>query len=622
MVRRRDVVVSSSSVFVRISLAAAALLALSAPRAARADDSSSGVWAGCMDGKQYDTGLCYERCASGTTGVGPVCWGACAEGFTDEGALCAQNAVITAKSSYGRGAGNAMTCAASEEQNGALCYPRCAAGYYGVGPVCWQSCPDGFTDDGVTCRKNGSIIGANNGRCPWYDKCGLTFARGCSTCPEGYANDGCTCRINPQIFAKGTYGRGAGRPLDACPSGLEQSGALCYPPCAAGYSGVGPVCWSACPAGFHDDGATCRKDAVVVPKPSYGRGAGTVPPILSSHSFSNPLPPVGSTAPFTMLFASDTQLPWWTDHAPACTDDACVLAHGLDTNRRQIAAMRAIQRITSVDPKGTAGVWPAGHVTRDGGAAITRPRGVVINGDLTAYFHQWQTDLFENLYVDPASFDLPLFPGLGNHDFANNVRDCYSTRTPSRLLDHNGCAKDAVDFIKATMFGDKVPTFPIGSVQSFDNGSLAYSWNFGAWHFVQLHNYPTYAQPDLGVSSAIAWLTADLSAATAAGRRSVIDFHDYGDHLKQDDPAFLGAIQGQRVAAIFAGHIHSDAGLVGYAPGGAIPVFRSGASEYETFLLVEFGDSYMNVGVVDSGVSPPRFIDPYNPAMLATYAVP
>ena len=37
--------------------------------------------------------------------------------------------------------------------------------------------------------------------------------------------------------------RGKGRPISACPEGLERSGLLCYPPCPEGYKGIGPVCW-------------------------------------------------------------------------------------------------------------------------------------------------------------------------------------------------------------------------------------------------------------------------------------------------------------------------------------------------------------------------------------------
>ncbi len=133
------------------------------------------------------------------------------------------------------------TCAAGYEKDGALCYPQCRAGYTGVGPVCWQVCPVGFTDDGAFCRRDAMIISANNSSCPWYDKCGLTFAKGCTKCPVGYRNDGCTCRIDAQIFAKDSYGRGLGESLQ----------------CAAGQEQIGGLCYKACPSGFHADGINC-----------------------------------------------------------------------------------------------------------------------------------------------------------------------------------------------------------------------------------------------------------------------------------------------------------------------------------------------------------------------------
>lgn len=102
------------------------------------------------------------------------------------------------------------SCWSGAEQSGAFCYPLCRSGFSGVGPVCWGQCPAGYTNDGATCRRDVKIIGANNDRCPGYDKCGLTFAKGCSTCPAGYANDGCTCRRDVSIVSRQSYGRGAG----------------------------------------------------------------------------------------------------------------------------------------------------------------------------------------------------------------------------------------------------------------------------------------------------------------------------------------------------------------------------------------------------------------------------
>ena len=75
---------------------------------------------------------------------------------------------------------------------------------------------------------------------------------------------------DPDICWKDSYGRGAGKVPDACPSGFERTGAdlLCYPICRAGFSGVGPVCWQNCPAGYRNDGGHCAKPE------AYGRGTG------------------------------------------------------------------------------------------------------------------------------------------------------------------------------------------------------------------------------------------------------------------------------------------------------------------------------------------------------------
>lgn len=102
----------------------------------------------------------------------------------------------------------------------------------------------GYTDDRATCRRDAHIISANDDACPWYDKCGLTFSKGCSTCPDGYANDGCTCRRDVHIFAKSSYGRGVGSPM-SCAPGRQQIGALCYGACDPGWDAAGVECLGA-----------------------------------------------------------------------------------------------------------------------------------------------------------------------------------------------------------------------------------------------------------------------------------------------------------------------------------------------------------------------------------------
>lgn len=191
----------------------------------------------------------------------------CPPGYIDDGATCRSGGEVIAKPSYGRGVGTTPTaCGAGNELDAGLCYPNCASGYDGVGPVCWQVCPAGYNDDGAFCRRDGSIISSDNSACPWWDTCGLTTNRGCSVCPAGYQNDGCTCRKDPHIFAKSSYGRGAGWVPNACAGNQQYDAGLCYTPCSDGYHGVGPVCWGNCPAGYDDDGATCRRPLSILVK--------------------------------------------------------------------------------------------------------------------------------------------------------------------------------------------------------------------------------------------------------------------------------------------------------------------------------------------------------------------
>ena len=195
----------------------------------------------CPPGHERNGALCYPVCNAGYYGDGPVCWQPCPAGSIDDGVTCRRDAVVQAKPSYGRGAGTVPgSCGGGQQYDAGLCYPACAPGYYGVGPVCWQSCPSGYADHGASCFQH--IFS-------W--------------------------------FFKGSYGRGAGTTPNSCAGGQQMDAGLCYAYCAGGYSGVGPVCWGTCPSGFHDDGGTCRKDVVITPQPSYGRGAG-VPLVCAS----------------------------------------------------------------------------------------------------------------------------------------------------------------------------------------------------------------------------------------------------------------------------------------------------------------------------------------------------
>ena len=182
----------------------------------------------------------------------------CPPGFSKLGSLCQRHEAID-KPRQGRGTGVLpIGCEEAEDEGIALCYAPCDAGYTGVGPVCWEDCPNDYDGGGAFCRKDVHIVSSDNSSCPWYDKCGVTFAAGCSTCPDEYDNDGCTCRRPAHIYAKDTRPRGLGEPKTDCPDDMEYDAGRCYPPCPQGFSGVGPTCWGQCPDLYQDWGASCH----------------------------------------------------------------------------------------------------------------------------------------------------------------------------------------------------------------------------------------------------------------------------------------------------------------------------------------------------------------------------
>ena len=187
----------------------------------------------CAYGREKSGELCYVPCKEGFYGVGPVCWKPCQEGYNDDGALCRRDRTY-AKKSYGRGAGAPLGCRQGEERNGLLCYPKCSKGFYGVGPVCWEACPGGFRDHGASCYKS----------------------------------------ITNWFFKKSRGRGAGRKLTNNCDKGLEKDGLLCYPKCKESYRGVGPVCWQDCESSFTDTGAFCQDKVKVYAKSSYGRGAG------------------------------------------------------------------------------------------------------------------------------------------------------------------------------------------------------------------------------------------------------------------------------------------------------------------------------------------------------------
>ena len=414
---------------------------------------------------------------------------------------------------------------------------------------------------------------------------------------------------------------------------------------------------------------------------------------------------------FSMIIMSDPQYPWWRhgwDQDADVQDEA---------DRTNLNTVNAINRI------GTLGQWPiTSTLLLRGGSPVTQPSGVIINGDLTAFWHKEQ---FEAHLRDYSQVRYPIYPGLGNHDYHNNTEanddTCYYYTL--NFVDPNRCAKEAVwwmanqiQFALPNVVNKDLPgyvavrntgafvarftviyvldgvihseptdtfevlqwrsiiiprgatdihvtlerhtgfswavvdsyEFPGTTVACYEvsgttldansetttcpkewpngaSGSLAYSFDIGNFHFVQLHYHPGYenefpfktgqaftlgiqGSPAFTVTPSYDWLRNDVQVASRAGRHVVINMHAMPG--TGDDDELLDAIRDQNVVAIFSGHIHQRYGLRRTLNNGSrnIPVFYDGSVECERFLLVEFHPKYFNVGVINSSVGQPAFV--------------
>jgi cytolysin (calcineurin-like family phosphatase) len=234
--------------------------------------------------------------------------------------------------------------------------------------------------------------------------------------------------------------------------------------------------------------------------------------------------------------------------------------------------------------------------------------GLIVNGDLTEFGRQ-DHDLED--YIDLYDFGVRanVYPGLGNHDYANNVDDCFA----------NVCATGMVNYFTKQVASLNPRGFDYTLVETpqsgsppvrFDYiGSLAYSWDVGDVHFVQLNNYPTYtrlwetalplSEHWYDIRSSITWLRDDLEDAVAEGKAIIFNLHDWGS---ADVSAFRDVLDDFPVSAVYAGHYHGTYGRYTesgpYTDGTVVPVFLSGSAHYGTILVSRFTNGRLYVWVL------------------------
>jgi hypothetical protein len=259
-----------------------------------------------------------------------------------------------------------------------------------------------------------------------------------------------------------------------------------------------------------------------------------------------------SMEPFSYIIASDAQLHWFNGEfaemgekniPSSCTENdscgQCTAKHGYNTNLRM---KRAWEMLMAGKTDGM------GRQEDTNSLKSPIPYTLVMNGDLTAYFHPYQKDAYESIYSDIGGLK-QYFPGLGNHDIEHPGGAMYGgdewIGPPNCNVEH------AIGYLKSGFCG-KIPHFLPERIVRYDPSSLAYSWEEGRYHFVMLHYYPTYELASMSFRSSMVWLERDLQLAHDSGLSTILYVHA----AEGLNPAMEDVILGKGVKAIFAGHTH------------------------------------------------------------------
>ena len=219
--------------------------------------------------------------------------------------------------------------------------------------------------------------------------------------------------------------------------------------------------------------------------------------------------------------------------------------------------------------------------------------GTFINGDLTAYGHDWQVQFMQGAI---KRLTQPVYLGLGNHDYDGN--HCHEETCARRsvwwFLQHMRAMKpDAMDVHESFYYW-----FPSNWYEV--RGSLGWSKTFGDVTVIQLNNYPHFSnylhgwnfggayRELLKITPSLSWLEAQLKIAARDRKAVVIMLHN------ADFTGEFGTLVARYgVSAIFAGHLHKDGGRVGELH--YTPVYWSGSASQRTYLLAEKYGNRMSI---------------------------
>jgi len=374
--------------------------------------------------------------------------------------------------------------------------------------------------------------------------------------------------VDDERMVSGSYDPQNDGEVIMCTEGKLYHRGYCYKPCRYGYDDAQfATCFkTTCPEGHVElAGGLCKGEGLLgvfktKAKESEQRAPGVLPDTCRlGASFGPGAQEDDGNRDFTVIIASDTQLPWCSGEMKG--DMECAKRE----NWRMVQSMHNVESLT----------WVKGPEEK-----VAKPIGVHITGDLTAYAHENQIQEYRKIWEtregeDPnKNIQLPVWPGLGNHDYSNNLNACFFLDEEITWAGYGGvcsCAQRAIAYIRSAVSkcGGKtvVPNFG-GMVDHYEHASAAYAVKNGKIRFVHLHNYPTFRRQELtGVASTMGFLRKEVIESNRTGDYLVLMIHDIGNKFGWTDNVdrmnyFLDITQGARILAMFAGHWHGWGGMV------------------------------------------------------------
>lgn len=303
-------------------------------------------------------------------------------------------------------------------------------------------------------------------------------------------------------------------------------------------------------------------------------------------TFLDTLQQLQSSNDFYYLFTADTQ--YYTRCSPEnnlclqatnnCDGNAatCQRQQGTHTTRLQSISMRSL--ISKMALKNV------------------RTKGIIVNGDLTEFGQDEELQAYRRYWTGSVD-GVKVYPGLGNHDYRNNINKC------------NSCAVRMLNFFSQLIQKEVMQPVDLVKQQVVATtkyqGSLSYSWDEcdpiskRCIHFVQLNYHPAYqttvasGQEEWIIVPSFDWLEKDL-AANYQTKPFVLNMHDFGSLSTQSRKRLIDILSkpGYRTLAITFGHEHS---LVGSHPTGylcingkPVSLFYAGSVPGNNYMMLRF----------------------------------